>query len=110
MTEYERILVCGLVEHNDEADMVPGSIRGKFCTVCAGEVWVSPSGQRAGVADDGIVCTLCAIGLIATDGDPHIVPVSAAQREELRGQGLTDQEIDRARRLARRMLVGRRKS
>lgn len=59
---------------------VAGSTR-DHCMVCAAEVWVSPSSR---LVAEQFLCTDCAPGVIATAGNPVVMPLTPEQIAELR--------------------------
>ena len=62
------MLLCARTDSLSEEHAEPGSIR-QWCMFCADEVWLSPDGQRFAEEKPSLklVCTECAIGLMAHD-------------------------------------------
>jgi hypothetical protein len=74
------VLICSTVESLPEP--VEGSTRGHYCEVCAAELWRSPSSDEL---PDNVVtmCALCAIGVMETESEVQIMPVTERQRREV---------------------------
>jgi hypothetical protein len=75
------VLVCSTVESLDNP--IAGSTRGHYCELCAAELWRSPS--SAELPDDvTTMCAECALGVMKTENEVEIVPLTPGQRRELR--------------------------
>jgi hypothetical protein len=81
-------LICTTVDPHRYQRLVPGSIKG-YCTLCAVELWVSPTGQTM---DADPVCQPCAKGARAS-GKVGPVMVHEQTRAELHANGITDDEV-----------------
>lgn len=86
MSEERIAIVC--MSTDGYAPRVAGSTRA-YCSVCAAEVWVAPSSREVADAarDPMFLCVDCAPGVMATEANPIVEPISAAQRAELRALG-----------------------
>jgi hypothetical protein len=81
-------LICTTVDPHRYQRLVPGSTKG-YCTLCAVELWVSPTGQTI---DADPVCEPCAKGA-RKSGKAGPIMVHERTQAELRANGISDDEV-----------------
>ena len=93
-------ILCALVALLPEP---PIDSETRWCSVCAEPVWISPAGLATEMTP---ICLFCAPG-VPDLGDHTAVP--ARIREELRKEGVSDEEIDRVVRVSEALLMAERR-
>jgi hypothetical protein len=80
----ELVLVCALVE---DSPPTPGAVRNEYCTICADEIWMSPTAKQFSTdhPEAKVICVRCRFGLpdVTDEANVEALPGTTVSKTEL---------------------------